>query len=97
MVPRGVAIGVRRNAVRERMTDEHGLDAVLREERHLEREQGQDEVGRRPDCREPARAPGPNLRTDVMHCRNARPPRFALDSEIEVRDIDTDHDVRASR
>ena len=89
--------GVFRNHIGERMADELGANAGPRVELLFERQQAQYQID---GCADPAhapRAPGPDLRTHILHGAKSRSSQIARQPEIEFRRIDPDEDIRTLR
>ena len=93
--PRALAIDIERNLIRERMTDEHRLHAVLRR-RTPSRTAAGTARGRRPrrsSAHAPAATPTPaDSRTARCAAARLQPPREA---QVEFRRVDADEHVGA--
>ena len=76
------------------MADEHGIDAVLDEKLLLEGQQAKHAVNGFSNRLDPARAPRPDGRADVVDSRDSRRTQARLDAQVEIRRVDTDKHVR---
>jgi hypothetical protein len=96
-VARGGAVGIERHCVGERMADETRVDAVLRVDRRLHREQAEHAIGAAADLRRTFFAPCPHRRADVVHGSDASLLEATLDAKVEVRCVDTDERIGCER
>ena len=91
---RNASRGTHLDQIHQRVAHECHRNPLTLVERGLEREDRQhlrDESLHRVDV---ARAPGPQLRADVVDDRHAEPPNRARETEVEVGKVDRDEDVR---
>ena len=79
------------------MADELRTHAVLIVEALFERQQAQHQIDGFMDAARPALPPRPDLRTHVLHRRNAGGAQVARQAQIEFRRIDADEHVRPGR
>ena len=94
---RGLAVHRHRNRIGERMPDKLSAHAVLIVEALFERQQAQHQVHGFVNTARPALPPSPDLRTDVLHGRDAGAPQVAGQAQIEFGRIDTHEYIRPSR
>ena len=90
---RGAARHGKVDRIGQRMADIRGGDAMLLQQRGLEREQAEHMVGAARDLGRAAGAPGPDRRADEVDRLDAGVAQLVLETEIEVGRIDTDEGV----
>ena len=83
----------RRRQLEQRMPDERHRHARRFVERRLERKDHQHAIGDALHRLQPAAAPGPELRADVVHDGHAALVQRARGKEIEIGKVDRDEDV----
>ena len=87
------AIDLERNLVGERMADEGGTYAVFAIEIRLEREQAQHQVHRLADRAHAPLAPGPHLRTHVLHRGETVALELPRQPQVEFLVVDADEHI----
>ena len=94
LLAHGIAVGLERNHVSQRMADVGDRNAGLLVERRFHRKQGQDTRYGAPDLLDPAATPGPDRRADVVDGTDSSLLEVGFEPEVEVGSIDADEDIR---